>query len=71
MKEYTIKFNEFGNWELNGNSEDFLFLHLQDIASENAICVDDAESESHILAILKSKGIKVNLVELDGSSCEW
>jgi len=71
MKEYTIVFDKYGNWNMNGISEEFLFTHLFEISEANAIGVDEMESETHALAILASNNITVNLLEPNGSPCEW
>lgn len=57
---------------MNGKAEPFIGNHLENIARELRIKeVDDCLSESHMLAVLESKGIIVNLLEEDGSRMDW
>lgn len=71
-KEYTVVFiDSTGEWEMNSVREEFLANHLYDIACENNVQHIPANSESHQLAILKSLGISVKILEEDGSNCTW
>ena len=59
-------------FHMNGKAEMFIGNHLENIARELRIKeVDDCLSESHMLAVLESKGIIVNLLEEDGSRMDW
>lgn len=59
-------------YHMDGKPEMFIADHLRNIACELRIKeVDDCLSESHILAVLESKGIIVNLLEEDGSRMDW
>lgn len=69
--EYTITYNEKEQkFEMNGALEMWVCNHLYTIAKENNVTTI-ADSESHHLAILDAHGIKVNLLEEDGSRMEW
>lgn len=69
--EYTITYNEKEQkFEMNGAFEMWVGNHLYTIAKENNVPTI-ADSESHHLAILDAHGIKVNLLEEDGSRMEW
>lgn len=59
-------------YHMNSKAEAFIGNHLENIARELRIKeVDDCLSESHMLAVLESKGIIVNLLEEDGSRMDW
>lgn len=59
-------------FHMDGKAELFIGNHLENIARELRIKeVDDCLSESHMLAVLESKGIIVNLLEEDGSRMDW
>lgn len=52
--------------------ETFISSHLENIAKElKTNDLDYCLSESHMLAVLESKGIIVNLLEEDGSRMDW
>lgn len=68
---YTITYNDKEQmFEMNGTLELWVGAHLRTIAAENNITTT-ANSESHHLAILSAHGVKVNLLEEDGSRMEW
>lgn len=68
---YVIKFNnKTDNFVMNGFSEPFLYPHLEFIAAQEYV-YDDYLSESHLLAILADNGIKVDLLEEDGSPLDY
>ena len=71
--KYTIKYNEeHEKFEMNGVLEDFIGNHLEVIGKKEKISeVDTALSEGYMLAILLSNGIKVDLLEEDGTRMEW
>lgn len=71
--EYTIKYNEEREkFEMDGVLEYFIGNHLEVIGKKEKISeVDAALSESHMLAILLSNGIKVDLLDEDGTRMEW
>lgn len=59
-------------YHMDGKAEMFIGNHLENIARQLRIKeVDDCLSESHMLAVLESKGIIVNLLEEDGSRMDW
>jgi len=59
-------------FHMDGKVSTFIGTHLENIACELRIKeVDDCLSESHMLAVLESKGIIVNLLEEDGSRMDW
>lgn len=59
-------------FHMDGKVETFIGNHLENIARELRIReIDDCLSESHMLAVLESKGIIVNLLEEDGSRMDW
>lgn len=59
-------------FHMDGKVETFIGNHLENIARELRIKeMDDCLSESHMLAVLESKGIIVNLLEEDGSRMDW
>jgi len=59
-------------FHMDGKVETFIGNHLENIARELRIKeIDDCLSESHMLAVLESKGIIVNLLEEDGSRMDW
>lgn len=59
-------------FHMDGKVETFIGNHLENIARELRIKeTDDCLSESHMLAVLESKGIIVNLLEEDGSRMDW
>lgn len=69
---YDIIYKEDQMFYMNGKAETFIGNHLENIARELRIKeVDDCLSESHMLAVLESKGIIVNLLEEDGSRMDW
>lgn len=55
---------------MNGKAEPFIGNHLYQIA-KNEKQTTTANSESHHIAILRSAGIIVNLLEEDGSRMDW
>lgn len=70
---YTITYNEEATkFEMNGILENFLGTHLEVIGKKEKVSeVDTAISEGHMLSILQSHGVEVNLLEEDGSRMEW
>lgn len=70
---YDIVYKEEDQvFHMDGKAETFIGNHLENIARELRIKeVDDCLSESHMLAVLESKGIIVNLLEEDGSRMDW
>lgn len=69
--EYTITYNDKEQkFEMNGVLEMWVGNHLYTIAKENNVTTT-ANSESHHLAILDAHGIKVNILEEDGSRMDW
>lgn len=70
---YTITYKEDSQkFEMNGKLFDFIGNHLEVIGKKEKIsAVDEALSEGHMLAILGEHGIKVDLLEEDGSRMEW
>lgn len=68
---YPITYNEAEQkFEMNGVLEMWIGNHLYTIAKENNVTTI-ANSESHHLAILDAHGIKVDLLEFDGSRMDW
>lgn len=57
-------------FEMNGSYSSLLCTHLYDIANKYNI-QETAYSESHLLAIIQSKGVEVNLLEEGGSKLCW
>lgn len=69
---YNIIYKEDQMFHMDGKVETFIGNHLENIARELRIQeMDDCLSESHMLAVLESKGIIVNLLEEDGSRMDW
>lgn len=70
---YTITYNEESTkFEMDGILENFIGTHLEVIGKKEKISeVDEALSEGHMLSILQSTGVEVNLLEEDGSRMEW
>lgn len=58
---------------MGGKAKTFIGEHLETIGRELHIMhdLDDCLSEGHMLAVLESKGIIVNLLEEDGSQMDW
>jgi hypothetical protein len=57
---------------MNGEAKDLIGYHLETIGKQLKIQdMDDAISESHMLSILYSHGVEVNLLEEDGSRMVW
>lgn len=71
---YTITYKDSdAMYHMNGEARDLIGYHLETIGRELHIMrdLDDCLSESHMLAVLESKGIIVNLLEEDGSRMDW
>lgn len=70
---YTITYKEDSQrFEMDGKLFDFIGNHLEVIGKKEKIAaVDEALSEGHMLAILVAHGIKVDLLEENGSRMEW
>ena len=70
---YNIVYKEVDQmYHMDGASETFIGNHLENIARKLRIKeVDDCLSEGHMLAVLESKGVIVNLLEEDGSRMDW
>lgn len=68
---YTIQYNgHTDTYFMDDQSENFIGCHLMEIARLEKI-KESGISESHMLAILGSHGIEVNLLDEDGSRMEW
>ena len=72
---YTIQYESAKNgycdgFVMEGWSAQFIGDHLKTIAQKHDITYN-CLSESHMLAVLESKGIIVNLLEEDGSRMDW
>lgn len=68
---YTITFdNKTDTFIMNGMREDTVgdLLHW---ISLNERIQHQASSESHLLAILRDKGVEIDLLEEDGSRMVW
>jgi hypothetical protein len=70
---YTITYNESEQmFEMDGKLAELIGYHLETIGKQLKIKdMDDAISEGHMLSILYSHGVEVNLLEEDGSRMEW
>lgn len=71
---YDIVYKEEDQmFHMDGKAKMFIGEHLETIGRELNIMrdLDDCLSESHMLAVLESKGIIVNLLEEDGSRMDW
>lgn len=70
---YTITYKDSdAMYHMNGEAKDLIGYHLETIGKELKIQdMDDALSESHMLSVLYSNGVEVNLLEEDGSRMEW
>lgn len=69
--KYVITYNDDTNkFMMNGVAGEYVGDHLYTIAKENNITTT-ANSESHHLAIIRSHGIEVELLEEDGSRMVW
>ena len=68
MKHYSIEWDDvsgmFGS-TLTGRRSYFVGDFLEEIAVLEGIDTEDVISESHLLAILNSKGITVTLVDMN------
>ena len=79
MKEFTIRYNDSNTkWWVRddtGHRAQFLGTHLIDIVTEELYekrhTFADVTSESHMIAVLESLGVTINLLELDGSAIVW
>lgn len=68
---YKIVFDDCSDlWIMNGLAERYIGNHLYTIAVENNVTTI-ANSESHLLAILSSHGIDIEILEQDGSKVVW
>lgn len=69
--KYTIKYDDCSDlYMMGGVPARFIGEHLRDIAIENNIKFI-ADSESHYLAILEASGLKIELLDSDGSKLDW
>lgn len=70
---YTITYKDSDSmYHMNGQAKELIGYHLETIGKELKIQdMDDALSESHMLSILYSHGVEVNLLEEDGSRMDW
>lgn len=70
---YTITYKDSdAMFHMNGDAKELIGYHLENIGKELKIQdMDDAISEGHMLSILYSHGVEVNLLEEDGSRMEW
>lgn len=70
---YTITYKDSDEmFYMNGEAKELIGYHLENIGKELKIRdMDDALSESHMLSILHSHGVEVNLLEEDGSRMVW
>lgn len=65
---YTISFNDATEkFVMEGHEEDFIGSHLWTIAIKTGLedSYVNSVSESHALAILRSNGIEIELVDID------
>lgn len=70
--KYTIVYKEAENkYEMNGVLADFVGDHLLTISNENKLSGYGFISEGHLLSFLNHHGIKIDLLEEDGSRMVW
>jgi hypothetical protein len=69
---YVIQYidKEDGIYEMDGVGMYWLGDHLNSIAEQEGITYE-AFSESHLLAILRDKGVEIKLLDEDGSELTW
>jgi hypothetical protein len=68
MKTYTIKWDEISDlWFLNEVPKRFLGEHLFEIMNSNKIHGQPYTSESHMMYILASNNIRINLEDFSGN----
>ena len=71
--KYTIVYKEGDEkYHMDGYVQPFIGNHLEFIGKKHRIReLDDALSESHMLAILSEHNILIDILEEDGSKLEW
>lgn len=70
---YVITYKDSDQmYHMDGVAKMFIGEHLETIGKKHKIsAMDDALSESHLLAILEYNKIRVDILEEDGSKVEW